>query len=106
MCQKLPSSEVPTILNCHGKSWDMAYNGQNKYKQFDTIGWRNFVKDNNLKVGDMCVFELKENSEEKIVFEVQILRGEFPGTDECEEDQIFVSGFSGTGENDSPYVID
>ncbi|KAL5055270.1 hypothetical protein RYX36_035952, partial [Vicia faba] len=106
MCQNLPFSEVPTVLNCRGKSWNMAYNGQKKYKQFDTIGWRNFVKDNNLKVGDACVFELMENSEEKIVFEVQILRGKFPGTDESEEDPIFLSKFSGTGESDSPYVID
>ncbi|CAK8577343.1 unnamed protein product [Lathyrus sativus] len=106
ICQKLPFGEVPTVLNCRGKSWDMTYNGQNKNKQFDTIGWRNFVKDNNLKVGDGCVFELMENSEEKIVFEVQILGGGFPGTDYCEEEPIFISKFSGTGESDSPYVID
>ncbi|CAL5213028.1 unnamed protein product [Lathyrus oleraceus] len=106
ICQKLPFDSVPTVLNCRGKSWNMTYNGGNKNKQFDTIGWRNFVKDNNLKVGDACVFELVENSEEKIMFEVQILRGEFPGIDECEEEPFFSSEFSGTGESDSPYVID
>ncbi|XP_058730598.1 B3 domain-containing protein Os04g0386900-like [Vicia villosa] len=107
MCQKLPyDATIPTVLNCRGKSWDMTYNGQNKFKQFDTTGWRNFVKDNNLKIGDACVFELMENSEEKIVFEVQILRGGFPGIDECEEEPIFRSKLSGTGESDSPYVIE
>jgi hypothetical protein len=53
----------------------MIYNGQNRGKLFDSNGWGNFVKDNNLKLGDACVFELMEHSKDKIVFQVQILRG-------------------------------
>ncbi|WJX75919.1 hypothetical protein P8452_59402 [Trifolium repens] len=114
ICSTLPFVAVPTILNCRGKSWEMIYNGQkqgqNRCKQFDTNGWGNFVKDNNLKFGDACVFELMENSKDKIVFEVQILRGnppfELSGIGESREEPIFLSEFPGTGERDAPFVID
>ncbi|GAU28936.1 hypothetical protein TSUD_59460 [Trifolium subterraneum] len=110
ICSTLPSVAVPTILNCRGKSWEVIYNGQNRCKQFDSRGWENFVKGNNLKLGDACVFELMEHGEKKIVFEVQILRGDFPnecaGIGESEVEPIILYDFPGTGESDSPFVID
>ncbi|KAK2380760.1 B3 domain-containing protein [Trifolium repens] len=110
ICSTLPFVAVPTILNCRGKSWEMIYNGQNRGKLFDSNGWGNFVKDNNLKLGDACVFELMEHSKDKIVFEVQILRGnspfEFSGIGDSEEEPIVLSEFPGTGERDAPFVID
>jgi hypothetical protein len=88
----------------------MIYNGQNRGKLFDSNGWGNFVKDNNLKLGDACVFELMEHSKDKIVFEVQILRGnspfEFSGIGDSEEEPIVLFEFPGTGERDAPFVID
>lgn len=98
ICEELPSKEVPTILKYRGKSWGMTYNGQNKTKQFDSVSWEKFAEDNYLKLGDACVFELMKNSEEEIVFKVQILRGE--------EEPILLSEFPGTGERDAPFVID
>ncbi|XP_024637418.1 B3 domain-containing protein Os04g0386900 [Medicago truncatula] len=89
ICEELPSKEVPTILKYRGKSWGMTYNGQNKTKQFDSVSWEKFAEDNYLKLGDACVFELMKNSEEEIVFKVQILRGE--------EEPILLSEFPGTG---------
>lgn len=56
----------------------MSCNGtQRTHKKFDS-GWRAFINDNNLKAGDACVFELIERSSKKLVFRVQILRGDIP----------------------------
>ncbi|XLR12797.1 hypothetical protein S83_040735, partial [Arachis hypogaea] len=74
----LPSAEVPTVLKCGGESWDMVYRGHAPGRKFFDGGWRKFVKANCLVEGDACVFELMANSDEKIVFEVQILRGDLP----------------------------
>ncbi|KAJ1386741.1 DNA-binding barrel domain superfamily [Sesbania bispinosa] len=77
---KLPSQVVPTVLKYGGKSWKMTYNGQSTdRKRFTCKGWGKFVEDNCLKVGDACIFELMEKStEEKVIFQVQILRGDLP----------------------------
>ncbi|CAB4269257.1 unnamed protein product [Prunus armeniaca] len=40
--------------------------------------WKAFAIDNNLKVGDSCVFEQLECSSTRLVFRVQILRGDIP----------------------------
>ncbi|MED6106140.1 hypothetical protein PIB30_002032 [Stylosanthes scabra] len=74
----LPSVEVFTVLKCKGKSWDMAYRGHAPNRKFFDGGWRKFANDNNLVEGDACVFELMENTDEKIIFEVQILKGDLP----------------------------
>ncbi|RYR73227.1 hypothetical protein Ahy_A02g007569 isoform C [Arachis hypogaea] len=74
----LPFAEVPTVLKCGGESWDMVYRGHAPGRKFFDGGWRKFVKANCLVEGDACVFELMANSDEKIVFEVQILRGDVP----------------------------
>ena len=58
--------------------------GQNR-KRFDS-SWKTFVIDNNLKVGDGCVFELMELSEEKLKFRAQILRGDIPSQFQDSED--------------------
>ncbi|TKY58958.1 hypothetical protein E2542_SST16033 [Spatholobus suberectus] len=75
---ELPSNTVPTILNYWGKSWDMVYYGHSKQQIFNTTGWKKFAVDNCLRVGDACIFELMESSDEKVIFEVQILRGDIP----------------------------
>ncbi|KAK7317933.1 hypothetical protein RJT34_02570 [Clitoria ternatea] len=78
LLSQLPSKLVPTVLNYDGKSWDILYSGQSRDKKFVSNGWKKFARDNSLKVGDACVFELMENSDEKVTFEVQILRGDIP----------------------------
>ncbi|CAJ1939706.1 unnamed protein product [Sphenostylis stenocarpa] len=75
---KLPSCEVPTTLTCKGKSWDMVYCGQNKQQVFNVAGWKKFAVENCLRIGDACIFELMESSDKKVIFEVQILRGDIP----------------------------
>ncbi|KAA8520332.1 hypothetical protein F0562_014588 [Nyssa sinensis] len=74
----LPCATVPAVLTYLGKSWEVAYIGdRGSYKKFDT-NWKTFAIDNDLKVGDACVFELMECSRTNIMFRVQILRGDFP----------------------------
>ncbi|XP_048447787.1 B3 domain-containing protein Os04g0386900 isoform X2 [Pyrus x bretschneideri] len=75
--QTLPSCSIPTVLTFGGKNWEMTYTHGSGQRKFDT-NWREFVNDNNLKVGDACVFELLECSSTKLVFRVQILRGDIP----------------------------
>ncbi|KAE9607332.1 hypothetical protein Lal_00026554 [Lupinus albus] len=76
---KLPLFEVPAVLNYRGKSWDIMYKGRSKIRKwFDCGGWKIFADDNCLNIGDACIFELMEYSNQKIVFKVQILRGNIP----------------------------
>ncbi|KAF7814016.1 putative B3 domain-containing protein [Senna tora] len=61
-------------LECSGRVWNVALikngNGQPNYAKLSG-GWGAFCKDNKLKVGDVCVFELRENAHLK----VHIFRG-------------------------------
>ncbi|XP_021762215.1 B3 domain-containing protein Os04g0386900-like [Chenopodium quinoa] len=77
--QALPNKTIPVILTRGGKSWETTYLGENapSYKRFDSR-WRAFAEDNNLKVGDVCVFELVEQSDTLLKFKVQVLQGDFP----------------------------
>ncbi|GKU99045.1 hypothetical protein SLEP1_g11957 [Rubroshorea leprosula] len=53
---------------CDGKTWSVVYSGGVSPKLGG--GWKKFVKENDLKVGDVCVFELI--SKTKITFNVAI----------------------------------
>lgn len=75
----LPNKAVPVILTRGGRSWETTYHGEKSTsnKRFDRR-WKEFAKDNILKVGDVCVFELLEHSEAGLKFKVRVLRGECP----------------------------
>ncbi|KAL6888439.1 hypothetical protein ACP4OV_009465 [Aristida adscensionis] len=54
----LPIGVKTLMLRCHGKIWEV-----HSYRRKDGItrtlgGWKQFVHDNNLQVGDFCLFEL------------------------------------------------
>lgn len=72
------------------------YLGEGTHKKLD-VGWKNFVMDNDLKIGDAVVFELMESSNELIKFRVQILRGDFP--EELKHKSVGMS-------SDTPLVLD
>ncbi|KAK9923833.1 hypothetical protein M0R45_032233 [Rubus argutus] len=74
----LPSGSIPMVLTFGDKSWEMTYNGEKRHKLLDRQSWGAFVDENNLKAGDGLVFELKECNKTKIIFRVQILRGDIP----------------------------
>lgn len=97
--QMIPSLVIPTVLTYRGKNWKMTYYGSARtHKKFDN-GWRAFINDNDLNAGDACVFELMECSNKKLVFRVQILRGDIPSE--------FIDKVSFEGESsDTPIVIE
>ncbi|GLJ51626.1 hypothetical protein SUGI_1097180 [Cryptomeria japonica] len=68
----LPQSRVEVVLLCQSKKWLVTYVGNRKELGIGS-GWKEFVVDNQLKVGDTCTFALQNT--EKYVFEVKILRG-------------------------------
>ena len=47
-------------LQRQGRKWEARYCEYNGGKKL-TIGWKQFVKDNKLKTGDICLFELLSN---------------------------------------------
>ncbi|KAL0905064.1 hypothetical protein M5K25_027239 [Dendrobium thyrsiflorum] len=75
--QFLPPSSAQIVLCCREKEW---FAKCSVYPNIKVIreGWKQFVMDNNLKIGDGCVFELMNSKELK--FRVQILSGELPAT--------------------------
>ncbi|PWA92592.1 DNA-binding pseudobarrel domain-containing protein [Artemisia annua] len=78
--ENLPIDTVPAKIVYGGKAWHLDYFGTIGIKRFDSEGWGRFVKENNLKFGDACVFELTEGSPESssIEFRVQFLKDNFP----------------------------
>ncbi|XP_073274824.1 B3 domain-containing protein Os11g0197600-like [Primulina huaijiensis] len=68
----LPYGKNSLILVCEGKTWPVNYI-RGKEKATLTSGWRNFVEDNDIKVGDACVLEVVERI--NLTFNVIIFRG-------------------------------
>ncbi|GMJ08774.1 hypothetical protein HRI_004546500 [Hibiscus trionum] len=55
-----------TLCNSTGKTWPAKYYCNPKYKSLKAClygGWREFVEDNHIDVGDICVFELMKHTE-------------------------------------------
>ncbi|KAL3624571.1 hypothetical protein CASFOL_031239 [Castilleja foliolosa] len=71
----LPNEVVPVVLKHGGKSWTVHYIPIRP--RFDSK-WKNFVVDNELKIGDACVFEFIDRSPKNPTFKVHILRDEWP----------------------------
>ncbi|XP_047331328.1 B3 domain-containing protein Os04g0386900-like [Impatiens glandulifera] len=74
----LPNDNVYVILECLGNKWKIYYNGRNQATT-RFIGLKIFAIYNNLKLGDVCLFELMDTSNESsIMFRVQILKEALP----------------------------
>ncbi|XP_027335228.1 B3 domain-containing transcription factor VRN1-like [Abrus precatorius] len=59
------------VLN--GRVWPVKYQKRKAQTRFHfSRGWKTFVKDNNLQVGDVCTFELLPRT--KLTFQVHIFR--------------------------------
>ncbi|KAB1998203.1 hypothetical protein ES319_D12G073000v1 [Gossypium barbadense] len=62
-----------TLCNSAGKTWPMMFYRNTESKKLSAQlygGWKTFVKDNRINVGDICVFELVRQPE--ILMKVQI----------------------------------
>ncbi|XP_021758828.1 B3 domain-containing protein Os06g0112300-like [Chenopodium quinoa] len=91
----LPHKTATVTLTRGKKSWKTTYFGSHPtHKRFDFSSWKEFAVDNNLKVGDVCIFELIELSGEALKLKVQVLRGDFPsillGNDGTSDNPIIV----------------
>lgn len=62
----LPQRNTKIILrNSEDKSWEMNYINNGRNHKFSG-GWRDFARDNKLKVGDICIFELVAKNEMRV----------------------------------------
>jgi len=70
----LPASEQTMVLQCKRKIWEARMKVTSGHRRFLGRGWTTFVRDNGLRVGDLCLFELK--NERKLIMEVHIISRE------------------------------
>lgn len=62
----LPQRNTKIILrNSEDTSWEMKYINNGRNHKFSG-GWRDFARDNKLKVGDICIFELVAENEMRV----------------------------------------
>ncbi|RLN41673.1 hypothetical protein C2845_PM01G34770 [Panicum miliaceum] len=63
----LPFKERTLMLHRHGKSWEVMCRIQVRrgHRNFQNLckGWKRFARDNNLRLGDLCLFELLKTKE-------------------------------------------
>lgn len=69
-----------TLCVSDGRTWTVELYGRliglsDRKIYFLRTGWREFVEDNDPKIGDVCIFELTNKNEKEISFKVAIDRG-------------------------------
>uniref|UniRef100_A0ACD5X254 Uncharacterized protein n=1 Tax=Avena sativa TaxID=4498 RepID=A0ACD5X254_AVESA len=57
----LPRRTQMMVLQCHGKVWETKMVHRNGKRWFVSGGWSKFARDNRLRIGDICLFELRTN---------------------------------------------
>ncbi|KAI4997837.1 hypothetical protein ZWY2020_053179 [Hordeum vulgare] len=69
----LPPKNQNVVLQCMGRIWntEMVVHRNGK-RCFLSGGWSKFVHDNDLQIGDICLFELKKNKR-KLTMKVHII---------------------------------
>ncbi|KAJ4820510.1 B3 domain-containing protein [Rhynchospora pubera] len=73
-CDHLPPEENrKAILHYKGREWPLSISYKNGLHPYFSSGWRDFVKDNNLHIGNLCLFELMKNNN-TVSFKVHISR--------------------------------
>ncbi len=60
-------------LQRHGKRWQVKFCISKRKLRMLSKGWRKFTRDNELQVGDTCLFELLKN-ENPFAMNVHIIR--------------------------------
>uniref|UniRef100_A0A0E0D3S2 TF-B3 domain-containing protein n=1 Tax=Oryza meridionalis TaxID=40149 RepID=A0A0E0D3S2_9ORYZ len=59
----LPFKELNMTLQRHGKNWEVLCHTKDTRTKRLSTGWSRFAQENNLQVGDICLFELLKNKE-------------------------------------------
>ncbi|ONM07242.1 B3 domain-containing protein [Zea mays] len=80
LCSRYASVYLPTkgqniLLQCKGKTWEAKMMFHNGRRWFLNGGWPDFARGNGLRVGDMCLFELKKKKS-TLTMAVHIIRKE------------------------------
>ncbi|KAJ1687364.1 hypothetical protein LUZ63_018754 [Rhynchospora breviuscula] len=70
-CDHLPPENRKAILHYKGHEWPLSICYRKDFHPYFSCGWRDFVKDNNLHIGDLCLFELMKNNN-MVSFKVHI----------------------------------
>ncbi|KAJ3702444.1 hypothetical protein LUZ61_006149 [Rhynchospora tenuis] len=61
--ENLPRENKEAILHYKGNKWPLSiYYNSGLYPYFSS-GWKKFARDNNLQIGDLCLFELMKNKD-------------------------------------------
>jgi len=70
----LPFEDQTLMLRCRGKSWEVRCVIKKDKKRVKRLmkGWKQFARDNKLRLGDLCLFELLENT--KYTMNVHVIR--------------------------------
>ncbi|KAL6654751.1 hypothetical protein ACP70R_008216 [Stipagrostis hirtigluma subsp. patula] len=76
----LPARGKTVVLQCRRKTWEAKMVIHNGRRWFLNGGWPKFARDNGLRVGDLCLFELKKNKGSNLTMTVHIIsREQFEG---------------------------
>uniref|UniRef100_A0A0D3FLC9 TF-B3 domain-containing protein n=1 Tax=Oryza barthii TaxID=65489 RepID=A0A0D3FLC9_9ORYZ len=59
----LPFKELNMTLQRHGKNWEVLCRTKDTRTKRLSTGWSRFAQENNLQVGDICLFELLKKKE-------------------------------------------
>ncbi|CAN6298544.1 unnamed protein product [Urochloa humidicola] len=70
----LPPRGQTMVLHCMRKAWKVKMVFQRARRWFLSGGWPKFVRGNGLRVGDICLFEMKD--QKKLTMKVHIISRE------------------------------
>ncbi|OIT21388.1 hypothetical protein A4A49_58249 [Nicotiana attenuata] len=71
ICGNLPPISVKTMLRCNKKEWAVTLTSGGRRRLVN--GWKQFIVDNNLKKGNVLLFELVEATSGAVIFSVEEL---------------------------------
>ncbi|KAM0850537.1 hypothetical protein ACQ4PT_053020 [Festuca glaucescens] len=70
----LPFKNGTLILERHAKNWEVQCSVTSLKRRRFTKGWKEFARDNSLKLGDFCLFELLKKKNKQYILRVHIIR--------------------------------
>jgi B3 DNA binding domain len=71
--KQLTQQNKNAVLHFKGRTWPISI----RYKKIYPScfgGWKQFVEDNNVQEGNLCLFELMDSNNETVSFKVHISR--------------------------------
>uniref|UniRef100_J3LQV5 TF-B3 domain-containing protein n=1 Tax=Oryza brachyantha TaxID=4533 RepID=J3LQV5_ORYBR len=72
---RLPDSRQSVVLQRRGERWPAAMEAKSASgRRFLVGGWHRFARDNRLRVGDVCLFELRRKQQQgKLTMAVHVI---------------------------------